>query len=135
MFANSKNVNISGGEFYIIYGAKTSETAQKGKHVFDRFVCLQISSVRIGIEPSRRRPCQALYTIQMNDMIPQNSTHTHERPFYKRSWTGSKIWIVRLGFCGCMGQQELESQRLSRQINGGAMLQDEFPRRWFFSLS
>jgi len=34
MFSNSKNVNISGGEFNIIYGAKTSETAQKGKHIF-----------------------------------------------------------------------------------------------------
>ena len=55
MFANSKNVNISGGEFHITYGAKTSETAQKGKHIFDRFVCLQISSAHTGIELLQKR--------------------------------------------------------------------------------
>jgi hypothetical protein len=35
MFANSKNVTIIGGEFHVNYSAKTSETAQKGKHIFD----------------------------------------------------------------------------------------------------
>jgi len=35
MFANSKNVNISRSEFHITYGAKNSETTQKGKHIFD----------------------------------------------------------------------------------------------------
>jgi hypothetical protein len=56
MFANSKNVNISGGEFHITYDAKTfAETAQKGKHIFDQFLCLQISSVHTGIELLQRK--------------------------------------------------------------------------------
>jgi len=55
MFANSKKVNISGGEFHVTYGAKTSETAQKGKHIFVRFVCLQFLSVHTGIKLLQRK--------------------------------------------------------------------------------
>ena len=45
MFAHSKNVNISGGEFHLTYSTKTSETAQKGKHRPFIFLCPKISSV------------------------------------------------------------------------------------------
>ena len=33
MFSNSKNLNISGGEFNVTYSTTTSEIAQKGKHI------------------------------------------------------------------------------------------------------
>ena len=36
MFANSKNVNISGGEFHVTYAS--GETAQKGKVIFVLFM-------------------------------------------------------------------------------------------------
>jgi hypothetical protein len=39
MFANSRNVNINGGEFHVTYAP---ETAQKGKDIFVQFLCLQI---------------------------------------------------------------------------------------------
>jgi len=55
MFPHSKNVKISGGEFHVTYGAKTSETAQKGKHIFVQFLCLQISSIHTGIELLQRK--------------------------------------------------------------------------------
>jgi len=41
MFSNSKNLNISGGEFNITYStaiAKTFETAEKGKRIFLPFL-------------------------------------------------------------------------------------------------
>jgi len=45
MFSNSKNLNISGGEFNLTYGAaKSFETAERGKHIFVQFLCHQISS-------------------------------------------------------------------------------------------
>ena len=48
MFAHSKNVKISGGEFNVTY--RPTETFERGKHIFIQFLSLQISSVRTGIE-------------------------------------------------------------------------------------
>ena len=112
MFTHSKNVNINGGEFYAItYGATTSETAQKGKHHHSVFMSQDLKRTLHRYRASPRRSRLAHRTIQMSDTIPQNAIRTHGRPFYRRSRTGSKTWIVRLGFCGCMDRQELESQR------------------------
>jgi hypothetical protein len=79
MFANSKNVNISGGEFHLTYGAKTSETAQKGKHIFHQFLCLQISSVHTGIELLQRKTAPgALHNSDERYDPPKCHPHTRE---------------------------------------------------------
>jgi len=79
MFANSKNVKIIGGEFHVTYGTKTSETAQKGKHILNRFVCLQISSVCTGIELLQRKTAPgALHNSAERYDPPKCHPHTRQ---------------------------------------------------------
>ena len=79
MFANSKSVNISGGEFHITYGPKSSEAAQKGKYIINRFVCLQISSVHTGIELLQRKIVPgALHNSDERYDPPKCHAHTRE---------------------------------------------------------
>ena len=119
MFSHSNNVYISGGEFHAsVSDAKTHLTpeelkiknVQKGKHIFVHIQSKSQTQTQVS-SFSRKRPRPALFTILMSDMIPQNATHAPERQFCRRSWTGSKITIVRLEFCGCMDRQELENQQ------------------------
>jgi hypothetical protein len=79
MFANSKNVNISGGEFHVTYGTKTSEPAQKGKRIFVQFLCLQISSIYTGIELLQKKTAPgALHNSDERYDPPKCHPHTRE---------------------------------------------------------
>ena len=79
MFANAKNVNISGGEFNITYGAKTSETTQQGKHIFVRFFCHQISSQYPGIKLLQKKIAPgALHNSDERYDPPKCHPHTRE---------------------------------------------------------
>jgi ABC-type iron transport system FetAB ATPase subunit len=80
MLANSKNVNISGGEFHITYSTKTSETAQKSKHIFDRFgnICSR-SQAYIGIELLQKKTVPgALHNSDERYDPPKCHAHTRE---------------------------------------------------------
>jgi hypothetical protein len=79
MFSNSKNLIVSGGEFHVTYSSQTSETAQKGKHIFVRFLCLQISSLYTGIKLLQKKIVPgALHNSDERYDPPKCHAHTRE---------------------------------------------------------
>ena len=78
MFPHSKNVYISGGEFNVTYGAKTSETAQKGKHIFVHFQ-IQISSAQTGIELLQKQKTAPGASHNSDERFDPPKCHLHTR--------------------------------------------------------
>ena len=82
MFSNSKNWYIGGGEFHSVtnyYNTKTSETAQKGKHIFVSYLTKSQAYLYTGIKLLQNKVVPgALYNSDERYDPPRCHPHTRE---------------------------------------------------------